>query len=129
MELPDMLDTFIDDAEDQLVPDTATKKAMTKAGAEVFAKHLKANTPRTAHRDVKYGHLQDNVTLQNTDIGGEDNGNSVVGFGKKAYVARFLNDGTIKMEANHFVDNTRREANSAVLAAERKIYEQRGGTR
>ena len=90
-----------------------------------MAEKLKENTPRSNHNDVKYGHLQDNVGYQNTDIDGEVDGSSVVGFGKKAYVARFLNDGTVKMRATHFVDNARRESADDVFDAERKIYDER----
>ena len=97
------------------------------AGAKVLAEKLREATPRTNHKDVKYGHLQDNVMSQDTDINGEDNGNSTVGFGKKAYIARFLNDGTIKMGATHFVDNARRNATDEVFVAQQKVYEERLG--
>lgn len=121
------LDQFVNQTEKLVIPDQKTQKAMTQAGAKVFEEHLREATPRTDHKDVKYGHLQDNVMSQNTDINGEDNGNATVGFDKKAYVARFLNDGTIKMPASHFVDNARRESVDAVFAAERKVYDAMGG--
>ena len=109
-DLASMMETFATNAEKLLVPDTQTKQAMTEAGAKVMAERLKENTPRSNHNDVKYRHLQDNI-----------------GFGKKAYVARFLNDGTVKMRATHFVDNTRRESADDVFDAERKIYDERMG--
>lgn len=121
------LDQFVNRAEKLVVPDQETQKVMTKAGAKVLEDHLREATPRTNHKDVKYGHLQDNVMSQDTDINGEENGNATVGFGKKAYVARFLNDGTIKMSATHFVDNARRESADAVFAAEKKVYDAMGG--
>lgn len=126
-DLASMMETFATNAEKLLVPDTQTKQAMTEAGAKVMAERLKENTPRSNHNDVKYSHLQDNIGYQNTDIDGEVDGSSVVGFGKKGYVARFLNDGTVKMPATHFVDNTRRESADDVFDAERKIYDERMG--
>lgn len=126
-DLASMMETFATNAEKLLVPDTKTKQAMTEAGAKVMAERLKENTPRSNHNDVKYSHLQDNIGYQNTDIDGEVDGSSVVGFGKKGYVARFLNDGTVKMPATHFVDNTRRESADDVFDAERKIYDERMG--
>ena len=108
---------------DKVIPDTSTKRKMTEAGAKVLAEKLKEATPRTKHNDVKYGHLQDNVTYQDTDIDGEENGSSTVGYGKKAYIARFLNDGTVKMPATHFVDSVRRESSDEVFKAQREAYD------
>ncbi|MEK1410045.1 HK97-gp10 family putative phage morphogenesis protein [Limosilactobacillus fermentum] len=125
--LDSQIEAFVNKAEKALVPDHDTQKAMTSAGAKVLAEKLREATPRTNHKDVKYGHLQDNVMSQDTDINGEDNGNSTVGFGKKAYIARFLNDGTIKMGATHFVDNARRNATDEVFVAQQKVYEERLG--
>ena len=71
--------------------------------------------------------MQDNVGFQNTDIDGEDDGNSVVGFGQKAYIARFLNDGTVKMQGNHFADNARRDSADKVFAAEKKVLDESNG--
>lgn len=107
----------------KLVPDTETRSKMTKAGADVYKNELIINTPRTKHKDVKYSHLRDNITVQNTDMDGERNGVSAVGFGKKAYVARFLNDGTKKLEATHFVDNARRRSTRDIFKAEQEVYE------
>lgn len=123
-----LMNGFLTRAEKFAVPDHKTQVAMTTAGAEILAKDLKQKTPRTKRHDVKYGHLQDNVTFQPTDIDGEVNGSSVVGFGKKAYVARFLNDGTVKMKATHFVDDARKEAFEKVMMAEKAVFDQmRGG--
>lgn len=124
----DLMSGFLRRAEKIAVPDLKTRTAMTTAGAKILAEDLKKKTPRTGRKNVKYGHLQDNVTYESTDIDGERNGSSVVGFGKKAYVARFLNDGTVKMKATHFVDNARREAADKVFAAQKAIFDasQRG---
>lgn len=128
MDFEDIM-TGLSNIDEKVIPDTTTKRKMTGAGAKVLAEKLKEATPRTKHRDVKYGHLQDNVTYQDTDIDGEENGSSTVGYGKKAYVARFLNDGTVKMKATHFVDNVRRESSDEVFKAQRETYDKlmRGG--
>lgn len=122
MDFEDIM-TGLSNIDEKVIPDTATKRKMTEAGAKVLAEKLKEATPRTKHNDVKYGHLQDNVTYQDTDIDGEENGSSTVGYGKKAYVARFLNDGTVKMPATHFVDNIRRESSDEVFKAQREAYD------
>lgn len=122
MDFEDIM-TGLSNIDEKVIPDTATKRKMTGAGAKVLAEKLKEATPRTKHSDVKYGHLQDNVTYQDTDIDGEENGSSTVGYGKKAYVARFLNDGTVKMPATHFVDNVRRESSDEVFKAQREAYD------
>lgn len=121
MDFEDIM-TGLSNIGDKVIPDTSTKRKMTEAGAKVLAEKLKEATPRTKHNDVKYGHLQDNVTYQDTDIDGEENGSSTVGYGKKAYIARFLNDGTVKMPATHFVDNVRRESSDEVFKAQREAY-------
>lgn len=122
MDFEDIM-TGLSNIDEKVIPDTTTKRKMTEAGAKVLADNLKEATPRTKHNDVKYGHLQDNVTYQDTDIDGEENGSSTVGYGKKAYVARFLNDGTVKMPATHFVDNVRRESSDEVFKAQREAYD------
>lgn len=122
MDFEDIM-TGLSNIDEKVIPDTTTKRKMTEAGAKVLAEKLKEATPRTKHNDVKYGHLQDNVTYQDTDIDGEENGSSTVGYGKKAYVARFLNDGTVKMPATHFVDNVRRESSDEVFKAQREAYD------
>lgn len=126
-DLSQMLETFGRNAEKFAIPDHATKKAMTAAGAKVLAEELRKATPRSKKKNPKYGHLQDNVGFQNVDIDGEDDGNSVVGFGQKAYIARFLNDGTVKMKATHFADNARRNSADKVFAAEKKVLDARNG--
>lgn len=139
-DLADMMETFGRNTE-KLIPDYATKKAMTAAGAEALTQALKAET-RSKHyqHDGKKGskrkikHLADSVAFENTDVNGIDNGNSIVGFQGKdesginhARIARFLNDGTIKMRGDHFIDNVRRAATPAVFEAEKKVYEAMGG--
>lgn len=128
MDLDVQLDNWFKDVSDKM-PSTNEQAQITEAGAKVFAEHLKIETDkhRSKHNDTKYGHLADNVAMQNSDIDGEKNGNSTVGFGKKAFVARFLNDGTVKMKPTHFVDNVRRESQPEIFAAQKKKYEELTG--
>lgn len=124
--LQDQLDKWFKQIGDR-VPSTKESQTITAAGAAVLANNLRKVTPRSDHDDKKYGHLQDAVTFQDTDIGGQKNGNSVVGFGKKAYIARFLNDGTKKMPATHFVDNARKSSEAEIFAAEKATYDRLKG--
>lgn len=109
------------------VPSTKESQTITAAGAEVLANNLRKVTPRSDHDDKKYGHLRDAATFQNADIGGHKNGNSAVGFGEKAYIARFLNDGTKKMPATHFVDNVRKSSEAEIFATEKATYDRLKG--
>lgn len=134
-DLGDLMEDFGRNVEKLTVPDHETKKAMTAAGAKVLtesmkrvtrAKHYQNPGKKGSKRKVK--HLADSITYDNVDVNGIDNGNSVVGFEGKdesginhARIARFLNDGTIKMKGDHFTDNVRRETAPAVFEAEKKV--------
>lgn len=107
-----------------IVPSTEQSAKITEVGAKVLVDKLKEAAPVSKKKEEKYGHLKDNITYIPTDIDGEINGNSTVGFQKKAYIARFLNDGTIKMPATHWVDNTRNEVSSEIFAAQQKKYDE-----
>lgn len=139
-DLGDMMQTFARNAEKLAVPDQATRKAMTAAGAEVYvealrketrARHYQHSGKKGSKRKVK--HLADSITFENKDVNGIDNGNSVAGFQGRdesgvnhARIARFLNDGTVKMHGDHFVDNVRRASSAAVFEAEKKVFEAGG---
>lgn len=120
---------FVDQTAKVVVPDQETKKAMTAAGAKVLVDALKDASPVSNRKEEKYGHLKDNIAMDDKDIDGTDNGNAVAGFHKKAYIARFLNDGTIKMAGTHWVDKTRRDVSDKVFEAEHKVLDehQKGG--
>lgn len=65
---------------------------ITKAGADVFAQELKKVTP-VSDRNSK--HAKNAVNAINTDIGGNKNGVSVVGYDSDhAFYMRMMNDGT-----------------------------------
>lgn len=134
-----LMEKFGENTEKMVVPDYATRKAMTKAGAEVLAENLRKET-RSHHYQAgrkigKVKHLADSIAVDNHDVDGVDNGNSVTGFTGKdesginhARIARFLNDGTVKLAGDSFVDKTRHASAGEVFAAEKKVYDSmRGG--
>lgn len=114
---------------DILVPSIEQKQRITQAGAKVLEKNLQEVTPVSKLNRKKDKHLKEYVMSQNTNIDGQEDGSSTVGFGKKAYIARFLNDGTVKMPATHFVDNAVNESKTEVLLANKAEYDKivRGG--
>lgn len=117
------------------------KKAMTKAGAEVYKESLKNNLnsslhkgPHTRRSNIK---LADDISLK---YKGTD-GATYVGFkntpGHFGYVARILNDGymghggkgasehtTKYISGLHFQERTINETKALVLAAEVKKYKE-----
>ena len=114
---------------DSLVPSIEQKQRITQAGAKVIEKNLQEVTPVSKLNRKKDKHLKEYVMSQDTNVDGQEDGSSTVGFGKKAYIARFLNDGTVKMPATHFVDNAVNESKKEVLLANKAEYDKimRGG--
>ena len=114
---------------DSLVPSIEQKQRITQAGAKVLEKNLQEVTPVSKLNRKKDKHLKEYVMSQDTNVDGQEDGSSTVGFGKKAYIARFLNDGTVKMPATHFVDNAVNESKKEILLANKAEYDKimRGG--
>lgn len=114
---------------DSLVPSIEQKQRITQAGAKVLEKNLQEVTPVSKLNRKKDKHLKEYVMSQDTNVDGQEDGSSTVGFGKKAYIARFLNDGAVKMPATHFVDNAVNESKKEVLLANKAEYDKimRGG--
>lgn len=114
---------------DSLVPSIEQKQRITQAGAKVLEKNLQEVTPVSKLNRKKDKHLKEYVMSQDTNVDGQEDGSSTVGFGKKAYIARFLNDGTVKMPATHFVDDAVNESKKEVLLANKAEYDKimRGG--
>lgn len=119
------------------------RSEITGAGAQVFARVLKENTPisgenynkgrSVGHNNAKHGktprktkHLRDSITYRagfNHDK--LPTGDTAVGFDSKysALVSRFVNNGTRDMSPKelknmHFFDRSAVEARQAVLKAE-----------
>lgn len=127
MEMDEALEQWLEQVSKAAQLPISDQEKITKAGADVYAKKL-AETTKEKHPDTKgtggkYGHLSEDISSATGDIDKEHNGNSVAGFGDKAFIARFLNDGTKKIHGDHFVDNARDDAKDAVFAAEQEEYE------
>ncbi len=99
---------------------------INKAGADIGAKVLQQATKDKHYRKRKTGkdiHLADSVLSEANNVNGDKDGSSVFGFSAdKAYIARFLNDGTKHIQADHFVDNARKEAKEAIEEAKEAEY-------
>ena len=133
-----LLENFGKNTEKMVVPDLVKRKAMTKAGAEVLAENLRKETKarhyQAGQKIGKVKHLADSIDVDNRDVDGIDNGNSVTGFTGRdesginhARIARFLNDGTKYIAGDSFVDRTRLSSVDEVFAAEKAIYDGTGG--
>ncbi len=129
MELDKALTTWLDNVENTTRLSPSEMSQITDAGAKVLADHLKGVTKQKHYRTRIKGqdstHLANKVTHQATDIDGDKTGASTAGFTPdKAYIARFLNDGTKYIKGDHFVDNARVEIKDKVIAAEAGKYQE-----
>lgn len=127
MDMDDALEEWLKQVSKAAQLSISDQEKITKAGADVYAKKL-VETTKEKHPDTKgsggkYGHLSKDISGKKGDIDGDHNGSSTVGFGDKAFVARFLNDGTKKIHGDHFVDNARDDAKDDVFAAEAEKYQ------
>ncbi|KAJ80416.1 phage protein, HK97 gp10 family [Enterococcus faecalis] len=133
-ELEEQLEAFLEQVESR-IPTLEQKKRITKAGAKVYKKALKENTPTSGHKENK--HVVDSLK-QSTDGA---TGNSSVFFsakkGDKGYIARLLNDGymshggkgksahTVKfIPGRHFVETTYLETQPKILEAMKQAYDE-----
>lgn len=113
-----------------LVPTKEQQRQATKAGAEVFAKKL-AEVTKAKHysrkKDEKYGHMADNVGFVDKNADNQIDGSSTVGWNNKYHAmnAMRLNNGTVHIKADHFVDQARQDYAADVFEAERKALEEK----
>ena len=128
MDMDDALGQWLEQVSKAAELSISDQEKITKAGADVYAEKLAETTkekhPNTKGTGGKYGHLSEDISGKKGDIDGDHNGSSTVGFGNKAYIARFLNDGTKYIRADHFVDNARDDAKDDVFAAEAEKYQE-----
>lgn len=126
MDMDDALGQWLEQVSKAAQLSISDQEKITKAGADVYAEKLADTTkekhPNTKGDGGKYGHLSEDIRSTAGDIDGDHNGSSTVGFGNKAFIAGFLNDGTKYIHADHFVDNARDDAKDAVFAAEQEEY-------
>lgn len=109
----------------------AEQSRITHAGAEVFKEELAKATKEkhySKHKDPKYGHMADSVSVQKSSVDGIRNGKSTVGWENRYHAqnARRLNDGTKKYRADHFVTKVQNDSTvqKKVLLAEQAEYEE-----
>lgn len=128
MDMDEALDQWLNQVSKAAELSISDQEKITKAGADAYAKELTETTkekhPNTKGDGGKYGHLSEDISSAAGDIDGDHNGSSTVGFGNKDYIARFLNDGTKYIHADHFVDNAREDVKDAVFAAEAEKYQE-----
>lgn len=143
------LDDWMNQVEDALKLTPTQRGEITGAGAEIYARILKRNTPMSTegyikgrsvgHNNAKHGkkprktkHLRDSITYKSGFTSdGIHTGSTSVGFDSpyQAMVARFVNNGIQGMSAKqihnmHFKDKSEIEAKDAVLLAEAKKYKE-----
>lgn len=92
---------------------------MTSAGAKMSKKRLQEATPRTNHKDVKYGH-QDNVMSQGLILTVKIM--KCYGWVYKRSILLVFCDGN--RWQHHFVDNARRASADDVFKAEKKVCDE-----
>ena len=107
----------------------AEQSRITEAGAEVFKDELAKATKEkhySNHKDLKYGHMADGLSVQKTGVDGTKNGKAIVGWANNFHAqnARRLNDGTKKYRADHFVTKVQNDSavQKKVLLAEQAEY-------
>ncbi|USS86492.1 hypothetical protein M3M38_07435 [Fructilactobacillus cliffordii] len=123
------------------VPKGEAQERITYEGAKVMDKHIAQaarsehyndakmhNRKRSKERTTK--HLADSTMVFKGDIDGIHNGTSTAAFANArksgidhGRVARFLNDGTVKIKADHFVDRAREKAKPEAYSAIKAAYE------
>ena len=94
MELDQAIEAWYLQQVENVKLDISAQAEITKAGAEEFKKALYNATPVYENHSK---HARDTIVVQSKDIDGDFNGKSTVGYseeGKKAYLMRFMNDGT-----------------------------------
>ncbi|AWT48011.1 HK97 gp10 family phage protein [Oenococcus oeni] len=105
----------------------AEQAKITKAGADVLKKNIAEYLRSHHYYNRKTGddpHLADSVIDEATNISGETDGTSIVGFSnKKAYIARFLNDGTKFIKGDDYLDKVRNACLNEIFKAENAEYQ------
>lgn len=120
-DMAEQLESWLKDVH-KLVPNEAEQEKITEAGAKKLADNLTEVTRKkhySSHKDGKYGHMADNISYNSTDIDGEHDGSSIVGWTNKYHDmnALRLNDGTKHIKADHFVDENLADSQDDVFNA------------
>ncbi|OIL58304.1 phage head-tail adapter protein [Oenococcus oeni] len=127
-DLSSQMETWVKNIANAATLSVDEQTKINKAGADAGAKILQQATKDKHYRKRKTGedvHLADSVSAEANNVNGDKDGSSVFGFTvDKAYIARFLNDGTKHINGDHFVDNARKEAKGAMEEAKEKEYKE-----
>lgn len=106
------------------------KERITAAGGQVFKEKLTQTTREkhySNHNDKTYGHAADNIDVMNSDVDGDHNGATTVGWNNHYHAMNMmrLNDGYKGYTADHFVTNLIQDndVSNAVLKAESEEYQ------
>lgn len=108
-----------------LIPTTAQKRKANMAGAKIYKDRLTEVT-RSKHysnkKDEKYGHMADHIEISDKNADDIDDGSVTIGWPNRYHAmnAMRLNDGTVHIQADHFVDQTREESNDDMVRAQAK---------
>lgn len=134
LDLGDALEQWIHRKAKQTANMSIVDKAdIVNAGAKVFEKALREETNRkhrSRHNDKTFGHAADHIGRWQPKDGasGIRYGSYIVGWDNKYHAKNMLwiNDGTKKLEADHFITNLRHDdgIRARILRAERAKYEQ-----
>lgn len=116
MQYEEWVKQFLAEAKSK-IPDTKEQEEITKAGAEVVKDAIHEKAKQLHYSNAKDEHLADDIHVETGDITGKHNGKTTVGFVKKGYIARFLNDGTKFRKGDHWYDTALKEAEPRVYEA------------
>lgn len=116
MQYEEWIKQFLEEAKSK-IPDAKQQEEITKAGAEVLANAISDKAKQLHYSKAKDDHLADDIHVEPGDITGEHNGKTTVGFAKKGYIARFLNDGTKFRKGDHWYTTAVQEIEPEVYAA------------
>lgn len=124
MKFEDFANQFLAEAKKK-IPDSHNQEKITQAGADVLKKEIHDAAMQHHHSNNSDAtHLADDIYVVSGDIVGEHNGASTVGFAKKGYIARFLNDGTKYIKGDHWFDVAVEKAKPDVIAAMEKRFKE-----
>jgi len=115
---------FLEEAKAK-IPDVKKQNEITHAGAEVMAQEIrKAAKQHHYSNRTEALHMADDIHVADGDITGTINGTTTVGFYEKGHIARFLNDGTKFIKADHWLDVAIEQAKPKVIAVMFKKYKE-----
>ena len=124
MKYEDWARQFLEEAKAK-IPDVKKQNQITHSGAEVMAQEIrKAAKQHHYSNKTEALHMADDIHVVDGDITCTINGTTTVGFYEKGHIARFLNDGTKFIKADHWLDVALEQAKPKVISAMVKKYKE-----